>query len=399
MAITLAINGQSYTGFISAEVSRSFSDASGQFTLITTPTDTNNRPQDAYPIKTGDSCQIMVSGQVFLTGYVEEINISHSATEYNIEIKGRDRTCDLIDSTIDPDVLTSSSGNTTLQKICETVIEKIGIKNLGVINNLGEEIDIADTSFTSGEIIAAMPGQNAFDYLQQYARYKQTILSTDGQGNLTINRTGTELLPVRLLCEVNGTQNNIVRASASLNNTEQYNVYKVYSQKALMFFEFQGTKFAQDSSEPQNSAINQVGTSINKDIRTGRQYVCVTDTPVISAANAINYADWENNYRKAKSFSYQPTIAEHTYDGTNIWTPNTLVTVKDDLSYIQNGYGINSVLLIDGVTFNQDANDGLTTTLNLVYKNSYSLVIEQNYREAVANVVLDAYQTISVGQA
>jgi len=176
-------------------------------------------------------------------------------------------------------------------------------------------------------------------------------------------------------------------------------VYKVYSQKALMFFEFQGTKFAQDSSEPQNSAINQVGTSINKDIRTGRQYVCVTDTPVISAANAINYADWENNYRKAKSFSYQPTIAEHTYDGTNIWTPNTLVTVKDDLSYIQNGYGINSVLLIDGVTFNQDANDGLTTTLNLVYKNSYSLVIEQNYREAVANVVLDAYQTISVGQA
>ena len=374
----IKINGQDYTGFIKATVSRQFINAAGQFTFTATPL---NIDINDYPVKIGDTCEIVVGDETFLTGFVETIAINrkNALTDYDVEISGRDITGDLIDSTIDAQIITESTSQTTLKNICERVISGLGIEGLGVVDNVNP------TAFKVGTFVAPQVGQNAFDFLSQYAHLAQTILSTDGIGNLTIEQTGTTTIPTNLLLEMNGLNNNILSTSSNITAANQYNRYQVYSQASLMYFEFQGTKFAQDSGDLQNAVTNQTGSSTNSKIRAGRQYVFVADTPLIDNDNATAYATWENNFRKTQSFKYQVTMVGHTYDGTSIWTPNTLIKVKDDFS------NIDAILLIDSVSFDESLDGGLFTTLNLVWQNAYSLTIEHNYREASANVIQVSY--------
>lgn len=394
--LEIQINGQAFTGFTDMSVSRSFMNAAGQFTFTAIPTGTDINTPKVFPVQVGNSCVITAEGQTFLTGYVEDFQVDQDASSYVINISGRDRTMDLIDSTIDSATLTQSSGNTTLKQICETVIAKMEIQDLGVVDNVTGTLDVefdpsqqtftanpASLIFSVGELVSSLPGQGGFDFLQQYAHYKQTILSTDGKGNLTINRTGTVQVSTPLLMVIGGTNNNIVKVSTKASIKNQFNFYKVYSQKSLMYFELQGTKFAKDSADLQNSVVNQIGESTNTTIRKGRKYIFISETPLIGNLNADSYANWLNTYRQTQGFACQITVYEHTFDGTNIWQPNTLVQVNIDTPPTK----IDSVLLIDAVTFIDNLREGRQTVLTLVWQNAYSLEIEQNYREAAANVV------------
>lgn len=373
----IKINGQDYNGFTSATVSRKFTDASGKFSFNATP----KTPGQDYPIQLGDECVITVEDQIFLTGYVESFQLDrqNAMDEFKYIFSGRDRTCDLIDSTIDWNIITDFSGDITLSDLCSKVISGLQIQNLGVVDNVNP------ATFSKDVLIAPEAGQNAFHFVGQYAKLAQTLLSTDGQGNLTIERTSTNQISTLLLLEYDGQNNNILGMSSGYTTTNQFNAYKAYSQMSLITFEFQSKQF-QDGDEA--NAVGQIGTSTNSQIRTGRNYVFIGETPLSDAQTAQNYADWENNFRQAKAFSYQCRVAEHTYDGNNIWLPNTLVKVKDDAA------NIDAILLIDSVQFDEDLANGKTTTLNLVWKDSYSLLIEDNYRSALANVRQQEYTAL-----
>ena len=182
------------------------------------------------------------------------------------------------------------------------------------------------------------------------------------------------------MLEFNGKTNNIVTMSSQLTQRNQFNIYKAYSQASIMYYEFQGTSFGSGSENLQNAITFQEGVSTNSNIRTGRHYTFVADTPLVNNDTATNYANWENNYRQSQGFQYQATVASHTYDGTNIWTPNTLIKVKDDFA------NVDAILLIDSVMFTESIESGLITKLNLVWQDAYSLTITEDYRASLANV-------------
>jgi len=108
-----------------------------------------------------------------------------------------------------------------------------------------------------------------------------------------------------LLLELNGKNNNILSMRSKITQRNQFRNYTAYSQASLMYFEFQGTSFSQGNENLQNSIVTQTGSSINENVREGRNYVFIAETPLSNNDTAKNYADWENNYRQTQGFQYR----------------------------------------------------------------------------------------------
>jgi prophage tail gpP-like protein len=378
----ISINGQRYQGFLSATVRRAFTDLSGSFQFVATPKDISGD----YPIQVGDSCQIVVEDEIFLTGYVETIDVDRwsSLTDFNIIISGRDTTADVVDSTISADIITQYTGEITVKSMCEQLLKNLGKDDIFIIDYINP------SPFSAGELISPTTGQTAFSFLQQYAGLKQVILSTDGAANITINQTGTIQIPNPLLLEKGGKNNNILRMRSKMTQQNQFYSYYMYSQASLSTIEFQGTSFASGNEDLQKAVIFQDGKSINSLVRKGRRYTGVCNTQLIDSDSAQNYANWENNYRQTQGWQYQCMVVGHTYDGVNIWQPNMLIKLKDDYA------NVDAILLIDTVEFRESLEEGLVTILNLVWKNAYSLLITENYRDALANVRQKEFFSLSV---
>jgi len=365
------IDGQDYTGFTNLEFTRHFLNVVGEFTFTASPLDIVN---ESYPLQAQQSCEITVEDTGVLSGFIEIIRVNSSSGEVKISAQGRDKICDLVDSTVDRSIFGAFVGPTTLKTICEQVISKLGITNISVIDNVGS----GDTTFNSGDYIVAQTGESAFAFLERYARKKQVLLATDGSGNLTIERGSSSILDAQILNEFDSLNNNVVSSSSSIDISKRFNKYITYSQYFNLF-----GNVDYDASSLTDALTNSKGEATDSDIRATRQYVFLPDTPlVVDGGN--NRALWEANYKKAQSFAYECELSEYTYDGTNIWPLNRLVKVIDDFA------NVNSYLLIDSVTFVQSLS-GNYTKLRLIPQDSYNLIIKEDYRQELAKSTGNAF--------
>ena len=94
--ITLETNGKRYEGFTTVNVRRSFPVTIwGAFSFNAV----SSRAM-RFPIELGDPCKVYANGVSIINGYIEKLSISYSNNEHTISIEGRDKTCDIIDSTL-----------------------------------------------------------------------------------------------------------------------------------------------------------------------------------------------------------------------------------------------------------------------------------------------------------
>lgn len=49
------------------------------------------------PYSRGAACRVLVDGLAVITGYVDDVRISCSASEHSVTVRGRDKTGDLVD--------------------------------------------------------------------------------------------------------------------------------------------------------------------------------------------------------------------------------------------------------------------------------------------------------------
>ena len=121
MAMKIIIGTEAYEGFTEARGSRSIFHASGEFRFQTSPQNSiiqGVNPQN-YPLKVQQPCTILVEGNQFISGFSDRVQVIRSVGETPVIISGRDRTMDLIDSTLDGDIITEFTGGITLKQLCE----------------------------------------------------------------------------------------------------------------------------------------------------------------------------------------------------------------------------------------------------------------------------------------
>lgn len=350
MSITLEVNGQQYTQFKSASVQLRLDALTNTFGFEATSEDGN-----PLPFRGGEACKINVDGELILTGVIEIVSVSYSSTSHNISISGRDKTGDLLDSTLD--AISDLIAPITLKQIIERVISQLGL-DIEVLDNVNPE------PFNAAEdIISPEPGENAFEFIEKYSRKRQVLLTSNGDGNIVITQSSSDFIESRIRMQIDSNANNVLSASVSYDQTGRYNVYKFASSLNPIAINAAGVV-------DNESIVDQQGQEIDSEIRKGRQLILISENPYSNDQNN-DRAIWEANIRKSRGRVYSAAVDGFRNEEADLWQLNKLVSVIDEFA------GINARMLSNTIDFNFDLNSGSTTTIGFVEENAYKLTLEE----------------------
>jgi prophage tail gpP-like protein len=346
--ITIEIDGVEYTNFTSLSVSFFLDSIADEF-VVSAVTDIT----EGFPVKQRATCRALVEGVPVVTGYIEQVSGSYDSKSYTIEISGKDKTVDVVDTTCAEDM--TFEGETTLHSLIEQSLEKCGVTDIKVIN----EVDGLEP-FSKKDLEAAQTGESLFAFIERHARKRQVLLTSNGNGDIVITRSADLLSGFELINKPNDPRNNIIAGDFNLDDSQRYNKYIFTTQDSPSFGEF---------STDSEDATNKDKFSTDSQIRITRIYRAQAESP-LSNEELQDRADWEANNRRIRSLSYSCKVAGHTIPGTKTPIPvNKLVKVDDSFA------NISSVMLINRVVYNLTKDDE-STTIGLVNKSAYTLQAE-----------------------
>lgn len=350
----IEVKGRTYSGFTAATADVRIDTLCNSFSFSIGP-----GPELTIPMNRGDECVVTVDGEPIVKGYIEIINGSGDATSHTIDIIGRDRCSDLVDSTLLPikDIKTPI----TLKRIIELVISSIK-SDLEVVDLTGVKFE------KSEDIIAIERGDGAFDFIEKLARKKQVILTSNSDGDVVIQQAAGRYIDAAIVNEKNGKSNNVISYGFSYDDTQRFNRYESLSNLNV------NTLGTTPGILP-DKATDQRGFVQDNKIREGRQLVLVSEKAG-SSTNMTKRAAWEMNIRKARSRTYHAVIHGYRNQTGEIWTPNTIVRVRD--SHAQ----IDDLMLINAVTYRIDETNGMNVEISLVDKDTYTIEAAEPIKDA-----------------
>lgn len=345
--IILQVKGMDYSNWTSVTVTKSLDAASGSFNFVSVTDESN-----PIPIRPGDSVVVLVNSVPVITGFVDSVEIGYSSTDHSIQIAGRDKTADLIDSKVDYEL--EFTAPITLQEISEKAISNVGA-SISVVDQVGSL-----SPFEKGDLLSASIGQTAFSFIEEYARKRQVTVTSNGAGNLVFARSDNAQSAGSLLNVIGGQNNNIKSASILYDDSERFSNYKIYSQGNPG-----GDPYADESSE---QLTDRTANYTDDGVRSSRKYNNLAESSGKEATLA-DRAKWEGEIRKAKSFSYSCTVAGFSPKGESgaPFELNTLLQVKDDFGEVDRE------LLVSELKFTQSVGAGSQTDLTLIPKEAFSL--------------------------
>lgn len=363
MSINIEVDGVQYTNFESASCQLRLDALSSAFQFSAV-----NPDGQALPFKGGEACSIYVDGEKVLTGHIERLRASYSADEHRVMISGRDKTADLLDSTIDT-INDLRGDELTLKFIIEKIIEHLGL-DISVID------EVEPDPFSQVEdITAAEPGDGAFEVIERYARKRQVLLTSNADGNIVIASNSGTVAEGSVQMIFGAEDNNVLTSNFEYDTTGRFNKYRSSSGLNPVALVSAG-----DSDLA--SLVNQGGGVSDDEIRAGRQMIFVSESP-FSSNDCGKRATWEANVRKYRGLSYSATV--HGYrvgsDSGDLWQLNRLYQIVDE------SIGKVEQMLCNSITFSLSIDDGSMTSLGFVGKDAYTAFIEPDlFAQVAANV-------------
>lgn len=359
--ITLEINGSRFDGFTDVSVGRSVENISGSFSISATSNDVTD-----FPIEAGNACRVLIGNTSILDGFVESLQVSYDSGTHSIALQGRDKTADVIDSSVVGKK--EFKGPIGLVSIIETALSDNGIPGISVINQAG-----TIANFKEGEFFSAEIGSTVFEFIEKYARKRQVLLTSDGNGNIIIARAGTTSAVTTLQNVKGGLDNNILSANIRYDFTQRFNKYTMESQQNPSAFAF-------GAGVENANVVNQTGSDTDDKMRESRQLQLMSGSSD-TGGDLKNLATWHTNLRRIRSTDYSVVVQGFFQDeaATVLWVPNELVQVADGFA------DVSATLLIRAIEYNFNITAGSTTTLSLVDKDAYTLEANISNAEERAN--------------
>lgn len=320
--VILAVGGGLHGGWKEIRVTRSIEDASGSFDLrVTDRWSASSAPRAINP---GDPCTVAVGGEIVITGYVDDVNVEYDATSHSIQVTGRDKTADLVDS--------SSSSFQVKKKSLKEIADKVA-KPFGI--PITDRVGVAKKFpvFKSDE------AETAFETIETAARQRGVLMYADGKGGLVFDRAGTQRLSPGLVLG-----QNIKKGSVHKSHRDRHSEVTAKGQKATLDGWGQGD----------HDVMHKV---TDPEVTRYRPLVILPEDE-IDADDAKTRATWQRNVQAGRSLECNYTVVGWRHASGKLWTPNYLVPVTDAFGRV---FGD---LLICSVTFTIGAG-GMLTELNL----------------------------------
>jgi prophage tail gpP-like protein len=330
--LKLLVAGREYGGWTSISVDLGIDQAANGFDLGVTE---RWAGQDvARPIKPGAACTVTIGGGTVITGYVDDVDISYDAGSHTVNVRGRDKTGDIVDCSAIHQ--SGAWANAPLDRIAKDLCAPFGI-GVQVETHIGEP-------FPKWQI---QEGETVFECIERAARMRGVLLNSDGQGNLVITRASSGSAVARL--ELG---KNILSASGQFSWRDRHSDYTIKGQSSGTD-EWSGEQAAHPTAKAKDSAIARYRPLIVVGEDNG--------DPTTYARRA----EWERNVRYGKSARVTATV-NGWGSGGQVWRPNRMV------QYVDAFMGVNEVLIIARVRLSLD-DSGERAELELTRREAYDV--------------------------
>jgi len=333
LELQLKVNGMIYGGWTSMRLERGMEQCSGMFELNVTELWPEQRT--AREIAPGDECTVLLAGTTVVTGYVDEMTLSYSASKHDVAVRGRDKTADLVDcSAVKP---AGQWSGRKLEQIAADLCQPFGIKVL--------------TQTDTGKAFpnfALQQGETVFEAIERMARIRAVLVTSDGLGNLVLARASTERISTPLVLG-----QNLLESSGTLSYRERFSSYTMKGQSAGGDW-FNGKAASQVKAEAKDPGVKRY-----------RPLIVVSESQDV-AASLKDRVLWEASVRAARSNDITCKVQGWAHaDG--LWEPNKLVHVRDPW------LRLDTDLLIKKVAYTLD-DSGTFCELALTSPDAYKLL-------------------------
>jgi prophage tail gpP-like protein len=335
--VEIKVNGQIYGGWKTANISFGIEQIANSFNLSVT--DRWAGQDVAYPIKTGAQCQVLVDGDLVITGHVDDVSPEFDANSHSITVAGRDATGDLVDCSAMHK--TGQWANASLDKILRDICAPFGIKVL-VQAPLGNKFPT----------YSIQEGESAHECIDRACRMRAVMPVSDGKGNLVITRASSDK-PVAALIQ----GENILYARGDFSQLERFSIYYI-----------KGQDRGSDDNTDDATIHSQVMASVSDEFIKRYRPLIVLAEDKGAHASYKERAEWERNVRRGRGTRASVRVNGWRNASGDLWRANTLVHLK--CPYL----GADVTLLVAGGAYILDESQGQVTELQLVGRSTFDLV-------------------------
>lgn len=401
--LDVIINGLAYSGWKNVVIQQSMTQLAGVFTVSTT--EELMEDSKSWHIRNGDVCTINIEEQTILTGYVDSIVHSYNNKEHQIILKGRDKTCDLIDC--------SYYSNTTVNaaeleyrdrewknKDAKTIITDI-CTPFGIIVMVDKDSEGAQEAASEPLVVFQInDGETALNSITRICQSKGLIAMTDGDGILRLTRTrnikcsdslttGENILSGQLIqSDRERFSRYIIKGKGKTDG--KYLLISTINPSAIVEDEVVRKKIGmqEDRSTPSyryrpkviltdvvanydiNPALQKIVESVYNPYTHKREPLVPPEVRNYVAVD-ICYQRGEQEARVRAGNSRKLVYTVQGWVQTSnkkVWKVNTLVSIYDKM------FNIRDEFLISDIRFTFDDINGTITELSLVHKEAFKVI-------------------------
>lgn len=254
----------------------------------------------AVVVNPGDPFQLLLGGQVVMTGYVDTVTARLDAQSHTVAVAGRSKCSDLVDCAAE------WPGMQIVNSNIQQIAKQLAVPYAG----LGIECDLTDLPIVKQ--LNILYGETPFSILERVSRYSAAIVYDNPEGNLVITRASDRVAAGGFAEGVN-----VESAQSDFSVLDRFSEYMAIQQSLDMFGDISGGSM---------NTIVRVGDA---GVRRRRQRAIVAEN-VSSVGIDVTFRRtiWEMNRRSARGSAIRLTTDSWRDAAGDLWEPNTLVQVK-----------------------------------------------------------------------
>ncbi len=347
--IVLKVRGQEFRDWTSIFIEKSLFQMVGSFSLVAA----NILPGDVkkeWGIALEDECQVVINDQIIITGYIDDIPITYDKESHNIQLNGRDKTCDLVDCSfvIEGEDQKNEWKDQKIIRIIEDLCNVFGIAvsvSAIVEERVNEKLP-NKTTFKANE------GDTVFDLIFKLCRMKAILPISYGDGRLHLVEGGFGDLDAWDDLELG---RNIKSGMLTQSNRDRFSRYVLKGQSE---------KTTENTVEEASQIIAEYKDEV---IPRYRPFVVLSEYKATNPL-AKDRIKWEAVNRAGASRSVEYEVQGWTQSNGVVWPLNALIKVKDKFFFDKD-----KTWLIAEINFTLDEEQGTVTRLLLVHPDTFKL--------------------------
>lgn len=349
--VELEHEGATLSGWTSVRVSAGVERAAADFSLVVGGS--REAWRGRLPVRVGGTCRVLVDGVAVLTGYVDAVRPRYDATSASVEVSGRSRTSDAVDSQVPPG--TGPWSGLRLLDLAGAIAAPFGVE---VAAGAGVDATSIVPRFR------AERAEGAVEAIERLVRHRGLLVTDDGAGRLVLWRPQASAPVVATLGPAA-----FLDAQAEADASERFSEYLCRGQIA-------GTNVqaTAESTALQGHDLVRAADAVDFGVRR-RVLVVVTERALDSEACRLR-AEWEASHRAAVSVRVAGTVQSWIAPRSGLpWAPGDAVEIDDPLLGVSGRFVVAERDLVLGA-------DGEIVRLGLVPPAAYEP--EAAYRPSLA---------------